>query len=134
MSKHYATIQWKNEGNDFSYPAYDRTHTWTFEGGTIVKAASAPEFLGKIEFVNPEEAFVASLSSCHMLTFLAIASRKRFIVESYSDAAFGLLEKNEKGRLAVTIVTLNPVVEFKGDKFPTQEQITEMHEISHEEC
>ena len=77
MSEHKVNWSWKNESDDFSYKNYDRTHSWKFEGGRFVKAAAAPEYLGKKEFVNPEESFAASLASCHMLTFLALASMKK---------------------------------------------------------
>jgi len=134
MSEHHAIIKWVNEKEDFSYKAYDRTHSWTFEGGTVIRASSAPEFLGVITFVNPEEAFVASLSSCHMLTFLAIASRKKFTVGSYTDLAKGMLEKNSAGRLAMTRVELTPEIRFTGEKIPDVNEIHEMHEMSHREC
>lgn len=133
MSAHRVTVAWKNNGKDFSYHAYDRSHTWTFEGGINVEASGAPEFLGNPSYANPEEAYVASLSSCHMLTFLSIASRKRLVVVSYSDKAAGFLTKNDKGRLAITRVELNPVILFTGDQ-PSQETIDYIHELSHKEC
>ena len=134
MSEHKIIIRWKRELDDFSYSNYDRSHDWVFEGGTTIKASSAKEFLGKPELVNPEEAFAASLSSCHMLTFLAIASRKRFIVDSYEDNAVAILGKNSNGKLAVTKTYLRPKVSFSGDNIPDTAQILEMHHISHEEC
>src|ERR1035437_4574786 len=94
MSEHKVTISWKREIEDFSYPKYDRTHEWIFEGGTVVKASAAPKYMGKFELVDPEEAFAASLSSCHMLTFLAIASRKKFVVDSYEDNAVAIMTMN----------------------------------------
>lgn len=134
MSEHKVYLSWKNESEDFSYEKYDRTHLLKFEGGTLVKASAAPEYLGKIEYVNPEEAFAASLSSCHMLTFLAIASRKRYIVETYEDHAVAILGKNEKLRLAVTRVYLRPKITFKGANIPDKAMIDEMHHRSHMEC
>jgi len=95
MSAHKVNLSWKNESENFCYKNYDRTHSWKFEGGIVVKASAAPEYLGKKEFVNPEEAYAASLASCHMLTFLAIASMKKYTVEIYEDKAVAILEKIE---------------------------------------
>ncbi len=134
MSEHRASILWTRSTEDFRYESYNREHTWSFEGGVQVPASAAPEFLGAADAVDPEEAFVASLSSCHMLTFLAIAARKRHTVESYRDAAVGFMEKNEKGRLAITRVELRPQIEFGGERKPGFEQIERMHELAHEQC
>ncbi len=134
MSHHKVTITWKKVTEEFSYKTYDRTHQWHFEGGTVVEASSAAEYLGKKELVNPEEALVASISSCHMLTFLAIASRKRWVVESYTDEAVAILEKNEKGRLAVTKTYLHPEVIFSGENKPGKEEIKWLHHAAHDEC
>ena len=97
-------------------------------------ASAAPEFLGRAELPNPEEALVAALSSCHMLTFLAVAARKRLVVNSYEDEAVGVMAKNEDGRLAVTRVVLRPRIVWGGERTPTAEEIARMHEISHREC
>jgi organic hydroperoxide reductase OsmC/OhrA len=134
MSEHKVNLLWNNESEDFSYKKYDRTHSWKFEGGAVVKASAAPEYLGKKEFVNPEEAFAASLASCHMLTFLALASMKRYTVEVYEDTAIAILEKNEKSRTAVTKLYLRPKVNFKGDNIPDETIINEMHQRAHTEC
>ncbi len=134
MSEHRAEIRWYRNTESFAYQDYDRRHLWRFEGGIEVAASAAPEFLGVAENVNPEEAFVASLSSCHMLTFLAIASRKRIVVDSYVDHASGLLEKNAAGKLAITRVLLRPQVRFRADSQPSQQELTRMHEIAHGEC
>jgi organic hydroperoxide reductase OsmC/OhrA len=134
MSEHKVNLFWKNESEDFSYKKYDRTHSWKFEGGAVVKASAAPEYLGKKEFVNPEEAFAASLASCHMLTFLALASMKRYTVEVYEATAIAILEKNEKSRTAVTKLYLRPKVNFKGDNIPDETIINEMHQRAHTEC
>ena len=134
MSEHKVYLSWKNEGNDFSYKTYDRTHQMKFEGGTLIKASAAPDYLGKAELVNPEEAFAASLASCHMLTFLAIASMKKYTVATYQDNAVALLGKNEKLRMAVTTVYLRPNIIFKGDKIPDKTTIDEMHHRAHQEC
>ena len=133
MSEHAATISWERTSDDFSYEAYSRDHTWTFESGVGVAASAAPDYAGDPSRVDPEEAFVASVASCHMLTFLAIAARKRLVVDRYRDAAVGSMEKNEEGRLAVTKVTLRPVVSFC-DGPPAPEVIEKMHAQAHRGC
>ena len=132
MSEHRATIRWQRSTEDFKYETYTRDHTWSFEAETV-NASAAPKYLGTPERVDPEEAFVATLSSCHMLTFLAIAARKKLVVDSYADEAIGWMEKNEDGRLAVTRVELRPKIKFAGDG-PTPEQLEKMHHMSHEQC
>jgi organic hydroperoxide reductase OsmC/OhrA len=134
MSQHKATIHWQRETPDFQYETYNRDHDWEFDAGIKIRASAAPAYLGSTGCVDPEEAFVASLSSCHMLTFLAIASRKHFSVDDYQDEAAGLLEKNAEGRLAITKVTLQPQVKFGGEKIPSAEEITKMHEAAHHAC
>ncbi len=134
MSEYTVNLLWKNESENFSYKNYDRTHSWKFEGGTFVKASAAPEYLGKKEFVNPEEAFAASLASCHMLTFLAIASIKKYTIEIYEDKAVAILGKNEKLRMAVTKLFLRPKITFIGDNIPDKTIIDEMHHRAHTEC
>jgi len=134
MSEHKVNLSWKNESDDFSYKNYNRNHSWKFEGGTAVKASAAPEYLGEKEFVNPEEAFAASLASCHMLTFLAIASMKRYTIAVYEDNAVAILEKNEKSRMAITKLYLRPKITFKGDNIPDETIINEIHQRAHTEC
>lgn len=114
MSEHKASVNWKRETADFTYESYDRAHLWTFGGGSTLKASSAVEYKGSPDLVNPEEALVAALSSCHMLTFLAICARKKLVVDAYDDDAVGHLEKNSEGRLSVTRVTLKPRVVWSG--------------------
>ena len=134
MSAHRTRIHWARGDVPFTYESYDRTHRWRFEGGTEFDASSAPEFRGRAELPNPEEALVAALSSCHMLTFLAIAARRRLVVESYDDDAVGHMEKNADGKLAVTRVELHPRIRFSGEKQPTVEELARLHELSHKEC
>ncbi len=98
MSEHTVTIDWKRETPDFGYQSYNRDHDWVFDAGITVRASADPAYLGRESCVDPEEAFVASLSSCHMLTFLAIACKKRFTVDGYRDQAVGILGKDEAGR------------------------------------
>ncbi len=133
MSKHEATIQWTRGDAAFTYEAYVRDHLWTFGTGSSVKASAAVDFKGNPELMNPEEALVGALSSCHMLTFLAIAARKGLIVESYVDKAEGVLEKNAEGRLAVTRVTLRPQVVYSGPA-PSAEDETKLHDSAHRGC
>ena len=133
MSEHPATIRWTRESPDFSYDTYNRAHRWAFDAGLEVAASAAPEYGGDEDRVDPEEAFVASLASCHMLTFLALAARKRFVVDRYEDEAVGVLEKNEAGKLAITRVTLRPRVEFGGEP-PSAEALERLHHQAHEHC
>ena len=134
MSVHKVTLEWKRESEKFSYESYNRDHVLVFEGGAQVPASAAPAYRGNPAHVNPEEGLVAALSSCHMLTFLAIAAKKRFVVDRYSDQAVGFLEKNQKGKLAITRVILHPRVAFGGTTLPTPEQIAALHEGAHSEC
>ena len=110
MSEHHAKVAWKKMTPDFTYETYDRTHTISFPGGSLLSASSAPEFMGKKELANPEEMLAATLASCHMLTFLAVAAKSRLTVEAYEDHPVAILEKNATGRMAVTKITLNPKV------------------------
>ena len=133
-----ATIRWTRDGASFPDNRYSRGHTWTFDGGVTVPASSSPLVvpppLSPEDAVDPEEAFVAALSSCHMLTFLAIAAKKRFTVDAYEDHALGVMTKNQNGKLFVSKVTLDPRIEFSGDKVPSPEQIAELHHLAHKEC
>lgn len=134
MSEHQAEIRWYRNTESFAYKDYDRRHSWRFSNGVEIRASAAPAFLGNEECVDPEEAFVASLSSCHMLTFLALASKKKLVVNSYLDNAVGFLEKNDAGKLAVTRVELRPVIEFGGDKTPDPDELSRLHDRAHHEC
>lgn len=133
MSEHRATIAWKRTSDDFKYDTYNRDHVWHIDGGIDVPASSAPEYKGTMDRVDPERALVASLSSCHMLTFLALAARKRLVVDAYEDEASGVMTKNDKGKLFVSHVTLRPKITWAGDP-PSSEEIDRMHHKSHEEC
>ncbi len=134
MSEHQATITWNRGSDDFSYEAYSRDHIWEFENGVKIEASAAPGFRGSFENVDPEETYVAALSSCHMLTFLAIAARKRLVVDSYTDSAVGTLEKNEAGKLAITRVILRPKVSFAQEACPSSEGLERLHHLAHAEC
>jgi organic hydroperoxide reductase OsmC/OhrA len=134
MAEHRARIEWKRSLKDFSYEAYSRDHSWIFEGGANIPASAATKFLGSPERVDPEEAFVASLSSCHMLSLLAIASRRRYVVDTYEDDAIGYLEENGEGKLVMTHVILRPKVVFGGERTPGPEQVELMHHQAHDAC
>jgi organic hydroperoxide reductase OsmC/OhrA len=133
MSEHRSSIEWQRGDAAFDYESYSRNHTWQFENGQRLDASAAPDFLGDASHIDPEEALVASIASCHMLTFLALAARKRWVVERYRDAAVGTLEKNANGKLAVTRVVLHPQIEF-GAAAPSAEQIEKAHHKAHENC
>jgi organic hydroperoxide reductase OsmC/OhrA len=133
MSEHKVTLTWERGGAPFEYQKYPRDHTWKFDGGHEMTASAAPAYLGNPKNVDPEEAFVASLSSCHMLTFLAIACKQKFVLDEYVDEAVGLMEKNAEGKLAITKVTLKPKLKFSG-KEPTTEELDKMHHAAHENC
>ncbi len=133
-----ATIQWQRGDAVFTDNAYSRGHVWKFDGGIEVPASSSPQVV-KLPYsvaaaVDPEEAFVASLSSCHMLWFLSIAAKRGFVIDSYEDKTVGVMAKNSDGKLVMTSVTLRPRVVFAGEKRPTSAEITAMHDEAHEEC
>lgn len=134
MSEHKARLQWSRGGSDFAYKTFPRDHTWRFEGGVEVPASSAPQFFGDASRVDPESALVAALSSCHLLTFLAIASNSGFMVDSYEDDPVGHLEKNANGKLAVTRVVLRPKTVFGGAKQPSAAELEKLHDKAHREC
>jgi organic hydroperoxide reductase OsmC/OhrA len=134
MSEHRATISWVRESPDFAYETYNRDHDWAFDAGVTVRASATPAYQGNPACVDPEEAFVASLSGCHMLTFLAIAARKRFVVDVYHDEAVGVLGKDAAGRLAMTKVSLRPRVTFGGEKRPGDEELRLLHDQAHHAC
>src|SRR2546426_6485701 len=134
MSEHKITLTWKRGDTPFEYQEYSRDHTWKFDGGHEMQASAAPAYLGNPKLVDPEEAFVASLSSCQMLTFLAVAAKKKFVLDEYVDEAVGHMEKNAEGRLAITRVTLRPRLKFSGDKQPTSQELDEMNHAAHEQC
>ncbi len=134
MSEHHATIAWSRETPDFTPETYNRDHDWTFDAGVTVRASAAPAYRGNERCVDPEEAFVASLSGCHMLTFLAIACKRRYVVDSYQDEAVGVLGKDADGRLALVRVTLRPLVTFSGEKLPTPEELQQLHDQAHHAC
>ena len=134
MSEHKMTLTWKRGDLPFEYQKYSRNHTWKFDGGHEMTASAAAAYLGDPKNANPEEAYVASLSSCHMLTFLAIACKQKFVLDEYIDDAVGHMEKNADGKVAITKVTLKPKITFSGDKKPSAEELDKMHHAAHENC
>jgi len=139
MHEYKATIHWKNTaGPDFLKGRYSREHTWTFDGGLSIPASSSPYVVplpwSVAANVDPEESYVASLSSCHMLTFIWLAGKAGFLVESYRDEATGVMAKNERGSFWVSKVTLRPEIVWGGDKTPTPAELDQLHHRSHEEC
>jgi organic hydroperoxide reductase OsmC/OhrA len=133
MSEHRATVHWNRQGTDFTYKEYTRDHVWKFDGGSEVRASAAPQFLGNDSLVDPEQGFVAALSSCHMLTFLALAARDGLLVDDYEDAAVGYMDRNAEKRMAITRVVLRPKITW-GSEPPDAEQLDELHENAHKHC
>ena len=135
---HTALIRWNVGGDDFLGKRYSRAHTWTFDGGMQVQASSSPHVvplpMSDASGVDPEEAFVASLSSCHMLWFLDIASRAGYDIASYEDAAEGRMGRNAAGKLVVDLVTLRPRVRVTGARVPDAATLAALHHQAHEEC
>lgn len=138
MHTYEATVTWNRGEQPFTDNRYSRGHTWSFDGGAEVPASSSPLVvplpMSVAANVDPEEAFVASVSSCHMLFFLSIAARHGFCIDSYVDRAFGVMEKNSDGKMAMTRVTLRPDVAFSGDRRPSDDDIARIHHESHEQC
>ena len=138
MSEHKATIKWQRTSPDFLKGKYSREHTWTFDGGVTVPASASPSVVpvpfSNPAHVDPEEAFVASISSCHMLTFLYLASKQGFQIDSYEDEAVGVMAKNENGVPWVSLVTLHPKISYGGDKLPSSADEKQLHHLAHEQC
>ncbi len=139
MSQYTAEVLWvRDPGQAFLDHRYSRRHLWRFDGGAQVAGSSSPHSvplpMSDASAVDPEEAFVAALASCHMLWFLALAAKRGFVVDRYADAAIGVMEKNAEGRMAITRVTLRPEVGFSGDRRPTNVQVEGLHHEAHEAC
>lgn len=139
MSTYTATIRWTRTGDgDFIRGQYSRAHEWAFDGGVTVPASPSPHVVpapwSDLNAVDPEEAFVASLSSCHMLFFIDFARRAGFVVEAYTDKAEGVLEKRPDGKMAMTRVLLRPAIDWGGEKRPDGATVAELHYRAHEAC
>ena len=134
-----ATVTWKRDNDaKFTDQRYSRGHSWSFDGGITVPGSSSPLSVrlpySVEQAIDPEEALVAALSSCHMLTFLYVAAKQGFVVDAYEDSAVGEMTKNEAGRMWMSKVTLHPAIAFSGDKKPTPEQLDHLHHLAHDEC
>ena len=139
MSEYFAKVSWaRNPDEPFIDHKYSRAHQWDFDGGAVVEASPSPHVVplpySKESCVDPEEAFVASVSSCHMLFFLTIAAKRKLVVESYVDNAVGIMSKNEEGKMAMTRVTLRPEIIFADNEPVPSEKLEKMHHQSHEMC
>jgi organic hydroperoxide reductase OsmC/OhrA len=138
MAQYTATVIWERQGQDFLANRYSRRHLIRFDGGVEIPGSSSPHVvpppLSDTSAVDPEEAFVASLSSCHMLWFLAIAAKQGFCVDAYTDEATGVMDKNAAGKYFMAEVTLRPSVQFAGDRIPSRDELDALHHRAHEEC
>jgi organic hydroperoxide reductase OsmC/OhrA len=138
MSEHRAQVRWQHAGGPFLKRQYSRAHTWAFDGGAVVRASASPAGVplpyADPAGVDPEEAFVAAVSSCHMLTFLFEAARAGFEVRSYEDDAVGRMTPNARGALWVSHVELAPRVAYGDGARPTPEEEAELHRRAHEGC
>lgn len=138
QQRHTALVAWQRDGAPFLDNRYSRGHQWTFDGGTTIPASASPHIVPppmSVEAaVDPEEAFVASLSSCHMLWFLSLAAQRGHVVDRYEDAAEGILGHDDEGHQAIVRVTLRPAVRFAGDAPPTPEQLDALHHAAHDRC
>jgi len=134
MSEHNVKLIWKKQTESFAYMDYNRDHQWDFGEGLVVNASSAPQFLGNPEYADPERAFAAALSSCHMLFFIAICSKKRLVVEHYIDKSTAFLEADEQGNLIISKVILRPEVTFAAGTEISRETLEKIHNTSHDKC
>jgi organic hydroperoxide reductase OsmC/OhrA len=139
VHEYKATVSWKRGPDEpFTDNKYSRGHSWAFDGGVTVPASSSPLSVrlpfSRADAVDPEEALVAALSSCHMLTFLHLAAKQGLVVESYDDEAVGTMSKNERGKLFLSKATLRPRIVFSGSKQPSAAELAELHHHAHAEC
>ncbi len=134
MSEHRTSIHWNRDGKPFTPEGYSRDHEWVFERGQKLTGSAAPAYRGSATGVDPEEALVVALSSCHMLTLLAIAAKKGWVIDSYADEAVGRLGKNEAGSIALIGVTLRPKIVFAEGSAPDAEALQRLHHSAHEHC
>ncbi|GAB4360987.1 MAG: OsmC family protein [Immundisolibacter sp.] len=133
MSEFTVEISWQRAPRPGHPEDYSRAHQWRLAGGQTLRASAAPEYAGDPEHTNPEEGLIAAVSSCHMLTFLAVAAKRGFTVTRYTDQASGTLGKNADGRLAVTEIVLRPRIEFEGQR-PGADELDRLHASAHRNC
>lgn len=138
MSAHEAIVEWARGDQGFADNLYSRGHDWRFDGGAVVRGSSAPTSvpapMSDLTAVDPEEALVAALSSCHMLFFLAFARKDGFVVDSYRDSAVGLLDRDARGKTSMTVITLRPAAVFSGETRPDRAALDALHHRAHEAC
>ncbi|MBK8741271.1 MAG: OsmC family protein [Betaproteobacteria bacterium] len=138
MAQYEAEVIWQRGEEPFLDNRYSRRHVLRFDGGIDVPGSASPHVvplpMADAAAVDPEEAFVSALSSCHMLWFLSVAVKRRFRVDSYHDKAVGTMARDARGKLAITTVTLRPDVRFSGERLPAPEEIAAMHHAAHDEC
>ncbi len=134
MSEHKAQVVWKRKTPTFDYESYNREHVVHYNDEVAVKSSAAAAFKGDPGCVDPEQTLTAAIASCHMLTFLAVASKKRYVVDSYEDEAVGIMENNEDGVLVVARAILRPQAKFSGAKVPSMEELKALHESAHKHC
>ena len=138
MSQYEATISWQRNDQPFVDNVYSRGHDWIFDGGLTVPASASPQIvplpMSVAENVDPEEAFVASISSCHMLFFLSLAGKRGIVVDRYTDRASGVMEKRADGKIAMTRVVLRPDAVYSGGIVPDSELLEVLHHRAHEMC
>ena len=138
MVQYTAEVLWHRGEQDFISNRYNRRHLLRFDGGIEVAGSASPHVvplpMSDASAIDPEEAFVASLASCHMLWFLSITAKYKFCVDRYFDSAVGIMGENAEGKMAMLTVTLKPEIQFSGENIPTLEQINHMHHEAHEEC
>lgn len=138
MSEYVAEVVWQRGEQDFIGNRYSRRHLIRFDGGVELAGSSSPQVVplpwSDAAAVDPEEAFVASLSSCHMLWFLSLAAKAGWQIDSYVDKASGLMARNAEGRVAMTQVTLRPLVQCSGERRPDAEQLRLLHHQAHDAC
>ena len=138
MAEHQARVVWRLGDAEFMQGKYSREHAWEFDGGAVVAASASPSNVplpySNAGCVDPEEAFVAAVASCHMLWFLSLARKTGFLVESYLDDAVGVMTRNEQGASWISEITLRPTVKYSADRIPTELEEREIHHHAHEQC
>ena len=138
MSEHVCTLHWRNSGPDILKRLYSREHTWSFDGGLTIPASPSPHIVpapwSNAGSVDPEEAFVAAVASCHMLWFLHVAIDAGFAAETYHDTAAGEMVANEHGALWISRITLRPAVTWGGERQPSETEVRHLHHLAHQLC
>jgi organic hydroperoxide reductase OsmC/OhrA len=134
VSSYIINLDWKKTTEDFSYEKFNRDHSIELSGNQTIKNSASPDYFGNADMTNPEELLASALASCHMLTFLAIASKSGYVLDSYNCKAEAFMGKNAEGRMSVTEITLTPEIVFSGDKKPSDEQLKSLHDKAHKNC